>query len=165
MIESKQLIEKLHLQKHPEGGYFRETYRCKEKITLLPDVYKGERNCSTSIYFLLTSESFSAFHRIHQDEIWHFYTGAPITIHMITFEGTYSFVTLGNDMNGGEVFQFVVPGGCWFGAEVAGQNTYSLLGCTVSPGFDFADFELATRDILLKDYPQHKEIVLKLTRP
>ena len=160
------LIDKLHLKPHPEGGYYRETYRSKGIIEAneLVAEYGGVRNFSTCIYFLLTSDTFSAFHRILQEEIWHFYLGAPILLHQITPEGKYSTVEIGNDLEAGQVPQLVVPGGIWFGAHVKDENAYSLIGCTVSPGFDFNDFELAERNTLLKTFPQHKEIILRLTR-
>ncbi len=162
--EAQAIIKKLELQPHPEGGYFKETYRSKETIGELPEVYSGRRNFSTCIYFLLTSESFSAFHRIHQDEVWHFYGGAPITIHVLTQNGEYSEITLGNSVLENEIPQYVVQGGCWFGASVAGSGSYSLVGCTVSPGFDFTDFTLAKREFLLHDFPQHRVPILALTR-
>ncbi len=166
MNSIEQLIAKLDLQPHPEGGYFRETYRSDGNITskCLPDNYSGDRNYATGIYFLLTSDTFSAFHKIHQDEMWHFYDGAAIRLHIISPEGTYSEVLIGKDLNNNEYPQFVVPGGHWFAAEVSGKNAFSLAGCTVSPGFDFADFNMPSRDELLALYPQHADVVQKLTR-
>lgn len=160
-----QIIRKLDLKPHPEGGFFRETYRSEGVInsdSLDPD-YKGERNYSTCIYFLLTSDVFSAFHRIRQDEIWHFYDGSPILIHVITQDGEYSKTVIGRDIDRGEIPQFVVPGGSWFAATVINPNDYSLIGCTVSPGFDFHDFELPTRNALISMFPQHREIITRLT--
>lgn len=164
-INKEELIRKLKLTPHPEGGYFKETYRSKDKINGLPNIYAGERNYSTCIYFLLTSDSFSAFHRIKQDEVWHFYLGAPITIHMISEDGNYSEVTVGTNILNGELPQFVVPGGYWFGASVKEKQAYSLVGCTVSPGFDFQDFELPTRAWLLAKYPHLSDQILTLTHP
>jgi len=163
---AKQLIEHLDLQPHPEGGYFKETYRSKGEIREdnLNDSYSGKRNYATAIYFLLPSNQFSSFHKIHQDEAWHFYDGAPIKIHMIDDDGEYSNVIVGRNFKAGEVPQFVVPGEVWFAAEVMNENSFSLVGCTVSPGFDFADFELAKQDILIAKFPQHQEIIKKLTR-
>ncbi len=161
----KDIISKLELHPHPEGGYFKETYRSDGTINNenLSEAYEGKRNYSTCIYFLLTSENFSALHRIKQDEIWHFYDGSPIRLHIITENGNHSEHIIGRDLNKGEVPQLIVPGGCWFGAEVIDNNAYSLVGCTVSPGFDFKDFELKTRKELISLFPDKKEIIVKLT--
>jgi predicted cupin superfamily sugar epimerase len=162
----EKIIRHLKLQPHPEGGYYRETYRSAGEIgpdSLTAD-YQGKRNFSTCIYFLLTSENFSAFHRIKQDEIWHFYEGASLWLHMISPDGVYSKITIGRDLDNGEVPQFVVPGGYWFSAMVASQQSYTLLGCTVSPGFHFNDFELAPRNKMMANFPQHSSIITAMTR-
>ncbi len=166
MNNIEEIIHKLNLSPHPEGGYFKETYRSDGSIGLesLSSKYKGKRNYSTSIYFLLTSGSFSSFHRILQDEIWHFYKGSAIRIHMITEDGEYSNILLGNDFENGQLPQFVVKGGVYFAAEADGDNTYALVGCTVAPGFDFTDFEIPKREILVEKFPQHKEVVIRLSR-
>jgi predicted cupin superfamily sugar epimerase len=160
------LIEKLNLTAHPEGGSFKETYRSKGVVEKnnLPASYKSKRNFCTSIYFLLKSSEFSAFHRINQDETWHFYEGSTITIHQISPSGTYSKTTLGNDILNNQYPQYTVPANYWFGATVVKVNSYSLVGCTVAPGFDFEDFELAKRNKLQKKFPNHKNIIEKLTR-
>ncbi|MEI7525512.1 MAG: cupin domain-containing protein [Mariniphaga sp.] len=162
----EQIINRLDLQPHPEGGFYKEVYRSKGVIQgdSLGAKFQGERNYSTSIYFLLTSEVFSSFHRIVQDEIWHFYDGSPLALHIISPEGDYSQRIIGRAIAQGEVPQFVVPGGSWFGAMVIRETDFSLLGCTVAPGFDFRDFELATRSDLLLKFPLHSEIIRKLTR-
>jgi len=161
-----QIIKKLELLPHPEGGFFKETYRSGGIISAdnLDPIYQGERNYSTCIYFLLTSDTFSAFHKIHQDEIWHFYSGSPIHIHEISNDGVYSKTMLGNHIENGEIPQHVVTGGSWFGATVIRDNDYALVGCTVAPGFDFQDLELAVRDELIVSFPQHKDIITRLTR-
>lgn len=161
-----QLIQQLSLQPHPEGGYFKETYRSAEEIqeSCLDTKYIGKRNCSTCIYFMLTSDTFSAFHRINQDEIWHFYQGSSINLYMISPAGELSEVLIGSDILNGEVPQFVVPAGYWFAAKVAEEDSYSLVGCTVSPGFDFRDFELAERDILCNMFPEHVGVIRDFTR-
>ncbi len=161
-IES--IVGRFGLLPHPEGGFYRESYRSADKIDPVHSLYSGKRNCSTCIYFLLTSQSFSAFHRIIQDEIWHFYKGSPIGIHMISADGSYSMIRLGNDFQKNEIPQYVVPGGTWFASEVLEENAYSLAGCTVSPGFDFADFEMGDRQALLTAYPHATDIIHKLTR-
>ncbi|MDT0644098.1 cupin domain-containing protein [Zunongwangia sp. F363] len=162
--EANEIIRKLDLQPHPEGGYFRETYRSKEAIeeASLPG-FENKRNFSTCIYFLLTSDTFSAFHKIKQDEIWHFYDGSPIRLHTISEEGRHAEVIIGKDFAKGQVPQYVVPGGHWFGATVAGENTLALVGCTVSPGFDFKDFTLAERQQLQEKFPQHTGLIAELT--
>ncbi|NAS29409.1 hypothetical protein GTQ40_00350 [Flavobacteriaceae bacterium R38] len=166
MNQAEKLIQLLNLTPHPEGGYFKETYRSDGKINedSLNNSYSGNRNYSTAIYFLLTSDQFSSFHKIHQDEAWHFYDGVPVKIHMISNNGDYSNVIVGRDFDKGEVPQFVVPGEYWFAAEVIENNSFSLVGCTVSPGFDFNDFKLAKREDLILKFPQHKEIITKFTR-
>jgi uncharacterized protein len=162
----EKIIKKLKLIPHPEGGYFRETYRSAGEIKQksLDKKYKGKRNFSTCIYFLLTSNDFSAFHKVTQDEIWHYYDGSPLYLHMISPEGKYSKINIGNNIEKGQVPQFVVPGGHWFAAAVIKKNSYSLVGCTVAPGFDFNDFELGDRRKLIKKFPEYKKIIADLTR-
>jgi len=161
-----ELVDKLALTPHPEGGFFKETYRSLGEIdaSSLPESYGGKRNYSTCIYFLLTSANFSAFHRIKQDEIWHFYDGAPIKIHMISPTGAYSYQLVGRNITQGELPQFVVPGGYWFASEVVTPDSYALAGCTVSPGFSFEDFELKPAAELTDLFPEHKTIITRLTR-
>lgn len=165
MTPLEELITKLELQPHPEGGYFKETYRSEGEINSdsLNPKYIGKRNYSTCIYFLMTSENFSAFHRINQDEIWHFYEGSPIRLHVISKNGDYTAHIIGRNFLKGEVPQLVVPGQHWFAAEVIENYSYSLVGCTVAPGFDFADFELPSRGELVSIFPQHEELINKLT--
>lgn len=160
-----QLIDKLNLHPHPEGGFFKEVYRSEEVISqsALAEKYDGERNCCTSIYFMLTADSFSAFHRINQDEIWHFYQGGTIDLHIISPQGEHRLVKVGADLLNGEVPQVVVLAGHWFAAKVSGDQDYALVGCTVSPGFDFRDFELAEREKLTEEYPQHKDLIASFT--
>lgn len=160
----KDIVRQLGLQPHPEGGFYRETYRSPDEVQPIYLGHKGKRNCSTCIYFLLTSDSFSAFHRIKQDEIWHFYKGSPVGIHMISKDGLYSMIRLGNNFDKGEIPQFVVPNGTWFASEVIDENGFALTGCTVSPGFDFADFEMGNRQKLIDAYPHAAEIIRRLTR-
>ncbi len=160
------IIEKLELAPHPEGGYFRETYRSSGKIDpqSLGSNFTDARNFSTCIYFLLTSNDFSAFHRIKQDEIWHFYDGSHIRLHVITPSGDYFKHLIGRELTSGETPQVVVPAGNWFAAEVVGDKGFSLVGCTVSPGFDFRDFEMKSRKELIEMFPEHEAIISKLTR-
>jgi predicted cupin superfamily sugar epimerase len=165
MSDAEQWIQTLQLRPHPEGGWFREVYRSEETISPqgLPRRFSGERHFSTAIYFLLNEKEFSAFHRIKQDEIWHFYDGNALTIHMIDPSGNYSAVKLGRNPSEGESLLVVVKAGWLFGATVNGENSFGLVGCTVAPGFDFDDFEMPSRAELLDQYPQHKEIIEGLT--
>lgn len=158
------LIEGLGLVRHPEGGWYRETYRCSETVPAgsLPERFEGDRSFCTAIYFLLEKDDISRLHRIKSDEIWHFYTGEPLTVHLLTPDREYTAIKLGNNLASGETYQAVVPAGCWFGAEVSGDGEYSLVGCTVSPGFDFADFEMGSVNSLLKQFPDHADLILRL---
>jgi len=158
-------INQLGLEPHPEGGCFKEIYRSEATVPgeALPG-YDGPRNLGTSIYFLLQDEEFSALHRIKQDELWHFYAGSTLTVHVIDVAGRYSPIRMGPDPEAGECVQALVPGGSLFGASVDGSRGYALVGCTCIPGFDFADFEMLGRDELLGRYPQHKELIERLTR-
>ncbi|WP_186757236.1 cupin domain-containing protein [Echinicola salinicaeni] len=165
-MKIQQIIEKLGLEPHPEGGYFKEVYRSKGEIDQgsLSEGFTGKRNYSTSIYFMLTSDTFSAFHRIKQDEIWHFYMGAPIRLHSISPAGIHRDYIIGTDLVNGHIPQLVVPAGDWFAAKVVEKNAFALVGCTVSPGFDFRDFELAEREKLAEAYPDHKALIERFTR-
>lgn len=164
-MNAEELIHFFNLEKHPEGGYFKETYRSKGEILSdnLDSEIIGSRNYATSIYFLLTSQKFSAFHKINQDEIWHFYKGSCLKLHLISPEGKYSFVLIGADYKKGEIPQFTVPAKYFFAAEVIAKNAFSFVGCTVSPGFDFKDFYLPTCKELTAIYPEHAKIISLLT--
>lgn len=165
MKDSAYWIDKLQLEKHPEGGFYRETYRSGESLNenCLPDRFHGERSFSTAIYFLLRGDEISALHRIRSDEIWHFYTGSSLAIYRIDGSGDLSRIILGTDYDRGEVFQAVIRAGCWFGAAVKVQASFSLVGCTVAPGFDYSDFELGKREELIAVYPQHRSIIERLS--
>ncbi len=164
-MNAENLIKKLKLIKHPEGGYFREVYRSNEKIykACLPERFNDSRDFSTSIYYLLKSGDISAFHRIKSDELWHFYSGTSLFIHMINKQNKIKTITLGNNPDKDELFQFTVPENTWFAANVKSANSYSLVGCTVSPGFDYNDFEIGIRDELIKLYPKLEEYIIKFT--
>lgn len=159
-------IQNLKLTAHPEGGYFKEMYRSGEFIQKkgLPKRYSSFRSFSTNIYFLLKDDQFSAFHRLKSDESWHFYKGSPLIIYIILQTGKLLSVKLGDNLDNGEHFQLVIPKGSWFAAKPLISGSYSLIGCTVSPGFDFDDFELAKRDELLHAFPQHQQIIRNFTR-
>ncbi|RNC87071.1 MAG: cupin domain-containing protein [Winogradskyella sp.] len=166
MISVKEIIKTLDLQPHPEGGYFREVYRSEGVIpnSNLTDNFQGDRNYATSIYYLLESGDFSAFHKINQDETWHFYIGDAIELHVISENGSLSTIKIGNDISNGEIPQFTVQKHDWFAAKVKNPDTFALVGCTVSPGFDFRDFELASHDMLVEKYPEHKALIKAFTR-
>lgn len=159
-------IDKLSLIAHPEGGYYYESYRSELSIAreALPPEFDGSRLVSTAIYFLLEGENFSAFHRLRSDELWHFYAGSSIVVHVIEPNGGHSEIQLGGNPERGEVFQAAVKAGCWFASQVRDRRSFALAGCTVAPGFDFADFELGKRSELVKLYPQHRELIERLTR-
>ena len=146
----------LKLEAHPEGGYFRETYRSPEKV---PD----GRSVATNIYYLLEQGDFSAFHRIKSDETWHFYAGGSLDLHVLN-EGKHQQISIGDEVDLGEHLQYVVPAGTWFAAAPTASSAYSLVGCTVSPGFEFADFELASAQQLATEFPDLQQYISQFTR-
>lgn len=159
-------IEKLKLEPHREGGYFRQTYKAEMVLAkaALPAGFGGDRAAATAIYFLLEGKDFSAFHRLRSDEMWHFYAGVPLVVHVIDPTGEHSSILLGRDPDAGQVLQAVVQAGWWFASHVADGTGWSLVGCTVAPGFEFEDFEIAKRAELMGKYPQHQELIGRLTR-
>ena len=159
-------IRTLQLNRHIEGGSFREVYRSKLEIPRenLPPDFKGACAASTSIYFLLEKGQYSAFHRICSDEVWHFYAGHSLRIYEIESSGNLLIHRLGNDPEQGETFQCIIKAGNWFAAKVADGGDFTLAGCTVSPGFDFRDFELADGTMLAAEYPQHRGCIAELSR-
>ena len=158
MIPSK-LIQQLHLKPHPEGGFYKETYRGDTKMRLENGT---ERNSSTAIYYLLTNEDKSHFHKVLSDEIWLFHQGESITIFEIDEKGVLLKHLLGNDFEKGESPQIVIPKGRWFAAQIESKSGYSLVSCIVAPGFEFEDFILADRQELLCHYPEYKDIFVEL---
>ena len=162
----KEIVKRLEMTPHPEGGFYKETYRSSGVIPkdVLKNGFMGERNYCTAIYFLLTSDNFSAFHKIKQDEIWHYYEGSSLCVHVISLDGKYNKYKVGMGLDNDELPQLVVPAGCWFASGVKNNNSYSLVGCTVSPGFDFEDFELAKRNDLIQKYPKYEEVITQFTR-
>ncbi len=158
-------INNLNLQRHPEGGYFREIFRSDDIIpqSALPRRFSGDRCCMTSIYFLLSKGEVSALHRLKSDEIWYYHDGSPLTVYVID-DGTLVQHRIGLDVASGETPQVVIRAGSWFGACLEGEGEYSLVGCAVAPGFDFADFELASRSSFLEQYPEHRSVIQKLTK-
>ena len=163
---AKTIINFLKMAPHPEGGHYCRSY-CSDvviKKESLPCAFNGARALSSAIYFLLEGDQFSALHRIKSDEIWHFYEGAALNLSIISPSGKLINKKLGTDIEAGEEFQIVVPAGSWFGADVTDKESYTLFGCTVAPGFDFEDFELGSRNELIKIFPIHAEIIRRLTK-
>jgi predicted cupin superfamily sugar epimerase len=158
--------QQLNLIHHVEGGWYSEVYRSALKISAsnLPQQFNGDRAICTHIYFLLEKGEFSAFHRIRSDELWHFYSGDPLVIYEIDTDGTLTKHYLGRHPEQGQSLFCVIKAGNWFASEVMENSNYSLVGCTVSPGFDFADFELAKKGILSGKFKAHKELIDHLCR-
>ncbi|MDJ1154956.1 cupin domain-containing protein [Macrococcus caseolyticus] len=152
-MNKQDFIETLQLQPHPEGGYYYETYQSEIKV--------ADKRLYTSIYFLLESGNISHFHRIQSDELWYFHAGHSLTIHMIHPDGRYQSVKLGLDVKKGEVPQYLVPKNTIFASTVEGEDSWSLVGCMVAPGFTFESFELFTQDELIEWYPKHQTIIEK----
>ncbi len=164
-----------------DGEYYREIYRSDQNIVisdfsdnaLEDNIYyysnhenksSDIRSVSTSIYYLLDGDQFSAFHKVRYDEIWHFYKGSSVSLYVLTDSEKTLNIQIGNDLENNENIQYVIKGNTWFGAEINDKSLYSLIGCSVSPGFDFKDFELGKRDKLIKIYPQHEYVINRLTR-
>jgi predicted cupin superfamily sugar epimerase len=158
--DAERIVRELGLAPHPEGGFYRETFRSPRQLDGLPN---GPRAASTAIYFLLPAGSFSAFHAVTSDEAWHHYDGDPLELQVIGTDGVAVRYVLGKDLAQGQVPQAVVPAGAWQAARPLGER-YALVGCTVSPGFDFTDFEMPPRAELLRRLPAHRELVERFTR-
>ncbi|WP_027800113.1 cupin domain-containing protein [Paraburkholderia dilworthii] len=157
-----ELIRRFHLKPHPEGGFFSETYRSVECVSRVGGSAQA-RSASTAIYYLLCDGAHSAWHRIKSDEVWHFYAGEPLNVHVLDASGALVTHRLGNALTHSDtVFQAVVPAGLWFAAECADPATFALAGCTVAPGFEFSEFELADVDALKALHPQHAAFIERL---
>ncbi len=159
------LIHHLGLQPHPEGGYFRETYKSPVAIpeSALPAGSAGARPAATAIYFLLREGDKSRLHRLRFDEVWHFYLGGPLRLVVLSHDGKVEQFILGQDLKAGQELQRVVPAGRWFGACPMPGSVYSLVGCTVAPGFAFEDFTLGDRDGLVRLFPHLHDLITELT--
>ncbi len=158
-------VKNLDLLPHPEGGYFRQTYKSAHTVAvshIRADVV-DPRHLATAIYFLIERGNFSAFHRLKSDEQWHFYAGDPLIVHMIDTDGSYTNQVIGLDLENGQRPQYTVPAGVWFASEVYANGAFSLVGCTVSFGFEFTDFTLADKR-LIDTFPQHTQLIERLTR-
>jgi len=156
----------LNLEPHPaEGGFFVETYRADESVpaAALPPRYRGERVFGTAIYYLLAPDTFSAMHRLASDEVFHFYLGDPVKMLLLAPDGTGRIVTLGQDLPKGMRPQVIVPRGVWQGSRLVPGGRFVLLGTTVAPGFEFADYEHARRADLLGSHPAFRDLILSLT--
>ncbi|KAA9332334.1 cupin domain-containing protein [Hymenobacter busanensis] len=154
------IIRHLHLTPHPEGGHYRETYRSGHTLGPAgPDA----RHVSTAIYYLLAGQDKSHFHRIKSDELWFFHQGQPLDIILLLQGQPPTTVTLGTDLAAGQVPQAIIPANTWFAARLPHGTGHALVSCTVAPGFDFADFELATREELTAEFPHLTELIGELT--
>jgi hypothetical protein len=160
--DAEEVVQRLGLSPHPEGGFFRETWRSPLALGGLP--HGTARPASTAIYFLLPAGVFSALHRVNSDEVWHHYGADPLDLHELDDAGRHSVVALGRDLGRGERPQHVVPAGRWQAAVPRGAR-YTLCGCTVAPGFDFLDFEMPPRDEMLRMFPLQAELVGRISRP
>ncbi len=166
MLTAQEVIDRLQLVPLTiEGGYFRETYRSllRHMGHALPPEYGGERNASTAIYYLLTPDTFSAIHRVKSDEVFHFYAGDPVEMLQLRPDGAAKVVLIGNDLAAGLEPQLVVPAGVWQGCRLRPGGDWALLGCTVSPGFDYADYQAASRAQLVERFPGHADLIAALT--
>lgn len=167
MITPDALIHHYNLTPHPEGGFYRRTYCSTACVpqAALPHGYGGARACGSAILYLLRAGEYSRLHRLRQDEMWHFYLGGPLRLVCIPLSGVPCEVLLGPDVTQGQHVQYLVPGGCWFGATPAPDVPFALVGCTVTPGFDFADFDLADEKLLLSEYPLARDIIRQFSAP
>lgn len=156
MRTAQDWIDHLNLEPHPEGGYYKQT----EVSTLTHEASGKDLPLYTSIYFLLTPDSPSHFHRLTSDEMWFFHAGSPLTVHSLTPSGNYEAIKLGLDFSAGQHVHHTVSAGTIFGSTV--EQDYALVSCTVVPGFDFSEFELFTKQDLLHSYPEHESIIDQL---
>lgn len=166
MPTAEQLIAYLKLQPHPkEGGFFRETYRADEQLgrAVLHPRYGGDRFVSTAIYYLLTANTMSALHRLASDEMFHFYLGDPVQMLQLFPDGTGKTIILGSDLLAGQQPQVLAPRGVWQGSALVPGGSFALLGCTVAPGFDYADYEHGERAELVRTHPQFEGLIKSLT--
>ena len=161
-METERLIATLDLKPHPEGGWYAETFRSPVTVSLSDG---RERSAVTSIHFLLESGGFSAWHRVSSDEIWHFQTGNPLELVTIDPQGMAVTTLIGPDLAAGMKTHHAVPAVWWQAARSMGTEGHTLVVCTVSPGFDFSDFEMPGREELLDHFPGHRDLILEFTRP
>ncbi|MGE7602544.1 cupin domain-containing protein [Peribacillus sp. NPDC097675] len=164
MNDANYYVTKLGMEPHPEGGFYKRTFESEERTSdqELSVNFEGKRKLYTSIFFLLGSNDISHLHRLKSDELWYYHAGSPLTISVIDENGDYKESKLGIDLDAGEIPQVLVPKNSIFGSSVRDEDTFSLVGCMVSPGFEFQDFELFTQEELLSKYPQHRDVIMKL---
>jgi len=165
MYTADYFVKNLEMIAHPEGGFYKEIFASAENISDrdLNVEFEGSRMLWTSIYFLLRDGEVSNFHRLKSDEMWYYHSGSPLTIYMISPEGELTSEQLGLNIEKGEKPQVLVPKNYIFGSAMNNAG-YALVGCMVSPGFEFKDFELFERNFLLEKYPEYKETIIKLTK-
>lgn len=163
MVTKEYWIQHLDLKPHPEGGFFKEVYRSTIGVSKdeLPVGYKSARRLSTSIYYLLRSGDISRMHRLKSDELWYYHFGSSLKVIYIDHEGKKHTKILGNNPEKAEYFHILIPAGNIFAAEVIDPDSYSLISCVVSPGFEYEDFELFSKDDLLQAYPKHADLFEK----
>jgi predicted cupin superfamily sugar epimerase len=167
-VLAEEIIKIFNLQPlREEGGFYRETYRSVENVPkeALPARYGVSKTFGTAIYYLLTPDTCSALHRIPTDEIFHFYLGDPVIILQLHPDGTSGITTLGPKIEGGQQVQVIVPKGTWQGSFIKHGSNFALMGVTVSPGFDFSDYEAGDRTSLINAYPDEKNLIIRLTPP
>jgi len=164
MVTAEELIKKLGLKPHKEGGWFAESWRASERLAVnaLPPRYFGARSLSTAIYYLMTPESFSRLHRLRSDEIFHFYLGDPVEFLLIGAEGKGTTIIAGPDVMADQVLQLVVRRGTWQGARLVKGGKFALLGTTIAPGFEYDDFEEGDIAVLARQYPAFKAMIEEL---
>jgi predicted cupin superfamily sugar epimerase len=163
-LTDSEVIAALELAPHPEGGFYRETFRAAATVTTTEAALAAPRRAaSTAIYFLLRAGDFSAFHVVESDEVWHHYLGASLELHTIDGTGRHERIELGPDLLHGEVPQWVVPAGTLQAARVIGSG-FGLCGCTVAPGFEFRDFSMPSRDELSARFPALRDVIVSFTR-
>lgn len=155
--EAERLIIDLDLQRHPEGGWYRETWRTDLRVP----APQGTRSAGTSILYLLAGGAVSHLHRLPGDEVWYLHRGGPVDVRLLSGDGEHTLRLEGEGPT--PVFQAIIPGGCWFGGELADPDGFALLGCAMAPGFDFADFELGRRADLLAEFPASADLITRLT--
>lgn len=161
MTTATELIDRLALTPHPEGGFYREVYRAPMTFAYLTEEEQKERHTASSIYYLLRSQDRSAFHRLRSDEIWYFHAGSPLKLYLLHESTGLSSAYLG--LEAGQQAQTIIPAGVWFGAKVLAPDSFCLVGCMVTPGFDFVDFEMGERAALVRQFPEHQRLIEQLT--
>jgi len=166
-MNADEIKKLLNLEPHPcEGGWFIQTWRSGEVIpqAALPTRYPADRAAGTCIYYLLEPGTFSEMHRLASDEIFHFYYGDPIEMLQLLPDGSARTIILGSDLSRGQHPQLIVPKNVWQGSRLMPGGEVALIGCTVSPGFDYADYQSGKRDALLREYPDSSDLIVALTR-